>query len=275
MRKPITAGNRRMCRWAAYIGQPIFLEELVTRPGHSLIAQSQHATECKTETNGDGFGLAWYDAKAEPGLYRDVYPAWSDTNLAALAAQVRARAFLAHVRASTGAATSRNNCHPFVVGRSSFMHNGQIGGFDRFRKRADMAIPEALYGERKGGTDSEVLFLLALGHGLDANPIPAMARAIGEMEGLSRHHGAPPHMRVSAAFSDGQTLYALRYSSDTICPSLYYRWSERRQGWAVVSEPLEVDEPGWQALPPGHVARFHGEKVEIEAFQPAVTARAA
>jgi len=64
-----------MCRWAAYIGEPIFLDEVVSRPGHSLIRQSQSAAEAKTATNGDGFGLAWYDRRPEPGLYRDVYPA--------------------------------------------------------------------------------------------------------------------------------------------------------------------------------------------------------
>lgn len=47
-----------MCRWAAYIGDPIYLEEIISRPDHSLIAQSQKAEECKTSTNGDGFGVA-------------------------------------------------------------------------------------------------------------------------------------------------------------------------------------------------------------------------
>ncbi len=255
-----------MCRWAAYIGAPVFIEEVVTQPGHSLIEQSKHATECKTETNGDGFGLAWYGAKPQPGLYRDVYPAWSDCNLRALCEQVQSRLFLAHVRASTGAATSRNNCHPFVVGRWSFMHNGQVGGFEAFRKRADMAIPDALYGHRTGSTDSEVLFLWALGLGLERDPFGAMQRAITDMEDLSRAYGTLPHMRVSAAYSDGESLYAVRYSSDHISPSLYYRWSARRQGWAVVSEPLEANEAGWQALPPGHMARFTATEVEVVPF---------
>ena len=156
-----------MCRWAAYRGEPIFLSEIVTDPSHSLIAQSHAATHCHTPTNADGFGVAWYDHRPEPGLYRDVYPAWSDPNLRSLAAQVRSGLFMAHVRASTGTATSRNNCHPFVCGRWSFMHNGQIGGFEQFRKDADMMIPDALYSSRKGATDSEALFLVAMGFGLD------------------------------------------------------------------------------------------------------------
>lgn len=240
-----------MCRWAAYLGSPIFLEDIISRPGHSLIAQSQDAAECKTSTNGDGFGLAWYDQRPEPGLYRDVYPAWSDTNLRALARQVRSKLFLSHVRASTGSAISRNNCHPFAAGRWSFMHNGQVGGFEKFRRYADMCVPDDLYHHRKGATDSEILFLLALKEGLDQDPLAALERAVAKMESLSRSRGTTPHMRLSVAMSDGRKLYAARYSSDHIAPSLYYRWSNSRQGWAVVSEPLEQQQEGWQQLPAG------------------------
>ncbi len=253
-----------MCRWAAYLGAPIFIEDLVSAPGHSLIEQSRQATECKTATNADGFGLAWYAERPEPGLYRDVFPAWSDPNLAALCRTVKSHAFLAHVRASTGAATSRNNCHPFAHGRWSFMHNGQIGGFDGFRRRADMGVSDALYPYRKGATDSELLFLYALEAGLDADPVGAMVAAHDALRELSITHGTAPHLRSSAAWSDGRRLYALRLSSDAIAPSVYYRWSASRQGWAVVSEPLEIGQGGWTELPAGHVAVFEGDRVEVQ-----------
>lgn len=183
-----------MCRWAAYLGQAIYLEDLLSSPGHSLIDQSRAATESKTAINADGFGVAWYGARAEPGLYRDVFPAWSDPNLASLARTVKSGAFLAHVRASTGAATSRNNCHPFSHGRWSFMHNGQIGGFDRFRRQADMGVSDALYGHRKGATDSELLFLYALEAGLDADPVGTIVAAHRTLENMSRAHGATPQL---------------------------------------------------------------------------------
>lgn len=119
-----------MCRWAAYRGEPLYLEELVSSPAHSLIEQSHCATRAKTATNGDGFGIAWYGDRPEPGRYRDVLPAWSDCNLRSLARQIRSSLFLAHVRAATTGATRRDNCHPFVHGHWSFMHNGQIANFD-------------------------------------------------------------------------------------------------------------------------------------------------
>lgn len=258
-----------MCRWAAYLGAPIFIEEVVVHPAHSLIHQSQGAEEAKTAINADGFGLAWYDHLPKPGLYRDVLPAWSDPNLRAIAEQVRSRLFLAHVRASTGSATSRNNCHPFTHGCWSFMHNGQVGGFERFRKHADMLIPDSHYSVRRGATDSEVLFLLMhaeIERGTD--PVAALAHATGALVDLSRVHGAAPHLRLSAAFSNGKTLWAARYATDKHAPSVYYRWSESRQGWAVVSEPLEQTEGDWAELAPGHVAQFHGAEVELQLFAP-------
>lgn len=257
-----------MCRWAAYLGEPIFLEDIITVPEHSLIAQSVEATECKTATNGDGFGIAWYGDREQPGLYRDVYPAWSDPNLKAIAHHVKSRLFLSHVRASTGSCISRNNCHPFAADTWTFMHNGQVGGFESFRKSADMAIDESHYTLRKGSTDSEVLFLLAMGYGLKDQPKEAMERAVGHLITLSKDHGVTPHMRLSAAFSNGHTLYAARYSSDHIAPSVYYRYSETRQGWAVVSEPLEGNEAGWTALAPGKLLKIDPKGAEVLDFNP-------
>ena len=245
-----------MCRWAAWIGSAVFLQDIISEPQNSLIVQSQFASETKTAINGDGFGVAWYAHRDTPGLFRDVNPAWSDSNLPSIASQIRAPLFLAHVRATTGTATSRNNCHPFVVGKWSFMHNGQIGGFDMFRKAADMEIPDALYNQRKGATDSEAIFLKALGYGLDDDPIGAMTRAVFDMEQMSRRLGTTPHMRFSAAFSDGKRLFAMRYASDKFAPSLYSRWCAERRGYMVVSEPLGQKEDGWVALPAGSICEI-------------------
>lgn len=257
-----------MCRWAAWIGAPILLEEIVCRPSHSLVHQSQAASQCKTATNADGFGLAWYGERPEPGLYRDILPAWSDPNLRSITAQVRSGLFLAHVRASTGTASSRNNCHPFSVGRWSFMHNGQVGGFDRFRRDADMAIPDRLYGDRKGATDSEALFLLALAEGLEGDPCAALERAVFRLEHLSRERGTTPHMRLTAALSDGERLYAVRYASDDRAPTLFHRWQAALGGRAVVSEPLDTEDSDWIAIPPGTFMTFEGESVMARPFRP-------
>ena len=118
-----------MCRLTTYLGPEIALERIIVTPSHSLLEQSQAATEAKLATNGDGFGIAWYNDDPIPGLYRDVLPAWSDGNLPNLFRMVKSHLFLAHVRASTVGEVTRVNCHPFTSRHWSFAHNGQIAEF--------------------------------------------------------------------------------------------------------------------------------------------------
>ena len=91
-----------MCRWIAYRGDTIALESYVTEPKHSLVSQSIRALQATASTNGDGFGLGWYGDHPEPGLYRDLRPAWADENLRYLCRHIRSHLFFAHVRSSTG-----------------------------------------------------------------------------------------------------------------------------------------------------------------------------
>ncbi len=93
-----------MCRWIAYRGETTALEHYVTEPSHSLISQSIHALESTASTNGDGFGLGWYGNHPEPGLYREIRPAWSDENLRYLCRHLQSHLYFAHVRAATGTA---------------------------------------------------------------------------------------------------------------------------------------------------------------------------
>jgi predicted glutamine amidotransferase len=237
-----------MCRWLAYSGQPIFLETLVCRPRHSLVHQSQSAAECKAATNGDGFGVGWYGAFEEPGVYRDILPAWSDDNLRSLCRQIASPMFFAHVRASTGTATSRANCHPFTAGRWMFMHNGQIGGWDVLRRRIEAMLPDASYAERRGTTDSEAIFLLANHSVLQRDPVRAMGDALVRIRRATVEAGVGDALRFAAALTDGRTLYAFRYSSDDRPPTLY--WRENEGNVTVVSEPLDADQDGWRAVSP-------------------------
>src|SRR5581483_7489236 len=171
-----------MCRWLAYLGEPVFLEDFISKPCQSLIAQSRHCREAKSEVNADGFGLGWYGERERPGLFRDVRPAWSDENLLSIAHQIRSRLFLAHVRAATGTATIRTNCHPFSFGPYLFMHNGQIGGWPRVRRALERAVPDSHYENRNGTTDSEVIFLLLLALGFAEDPQGAFTRVVDLIE---------------------------------------------------------------------------------------------
>jgi glutamine amidotransferase len=263
-----------MCRWIAYKGRPVFLEDVVSKPDHSLVHQSLHAQEAKTGTNGDGFGLGWYGERDEPGLYREIRPAWSDENLKALARHVRAGLFFAHVRASTGTASTRANCHPFAFERWMFMHNGQIGGYAQLRRAIENLIPDTHYAARLGTTDTEALFLIALAHAAGGCVVAAMERTLGEIAGMMRAQGVAEALRFTAALTDGRDLYAFRWSSDERAPTLYF--CEQDGDLLVVSEPIDKAKERWLPVPAGHaiVARA-GERPRLERFAPAAPRRAA
>lgn len=239
-----------MCRWIAYLGEPMFLEDFVTVPRQSLVVQSRSSKEARNAVNGDGFGLGWYGERATPGIFRDLRPAWSDENLLSLAHQIKAPLFFAHIRASTGTATSRANCHPFAVGRWMFMHNGKIGGWDKVRRRVESHIPDDVYHHRHGTTDSEAIFLLMLANGLDSDPEGAVARTLGLVEREMHAAGVTEPLRFTSAFSDGTCVYAVRYASTGTPETLYTRRRRDNSGRLLVSEPLDDGRDDWQAVPP-------------------------
>lgn len=239
-----------MCRLAAYLGPAIPLENIIVRPRHSLLVQSQGAREAKMAVNGDGFGFAWYAPGApEPGQYRDVLPAWSDGNLTSLCRLLTAPLFIAHVRASTTGETSRTNCHPFVSGVWSFAHNGQIGDFERLRRPLEALLPDPLYLQRRGTTDSEVLFLLMLADGLDGDPKGAVEAALARLYDAFAAQGSTPFLRLTCVFADGRQVHGFRHATDGFAPSLYLATRLDHGGRALASEPLDGDGPHWQRVP--------------------------
>jgi predicted glutamine amidotransferase len=239
-----------MCRWIAYRGETTALEHYVTEPAHSLISQSIAALESTASINGDGFGLGWYGTHPEPGLYREIRPAWSDENLRYLCRHLHSHLFFAHVRAATGTPITRPNCHPFACGRWLFMHNGFVGGWSRLRRQVEALIPDELYPARIGTTDSEAIFLAIMGAGID-DPLAATERTLGRLTALVNASEAADRLRFTAAMSNGQDLYAFRYAVNDRANTLYYRESE--QGIVVVSEPLDRDHKNWIAVPENHV----------------------
>ena len=274
-----------MCRWMAYSGGPILVEDLLFRPEHSLIDQSLHSRMGATTTNGDGFGIGWYGEGPQPALFKSVEPAWNDQNLRELAGQIRTPVLFAHVRAATGTPVQRSNSHPFRHGRWLWMHNGSVRSFHELRRDLMVAIDPSLYNDVEGSTDSEVLFFLALTLGLVDDPITAVERTAGLVERIARDHGVADPLQMSVATTDGVTTWAFRYSSEHASRSLYYSAAVEavrrlhpeveilhglgNESRMVVSEPLR-DLPGaWTTMPESSVAVVRGGEDEIRPFQPA------
>ncbi|MER6315570.1 class II glutamine amidotransferase [Streptomyces sp. NPDC001581] len=255
-----------MCRWLAYSGTPMLLDTILYKPAHSLIDQSLHSKLGVETTNGDGFGVGWYTDDIEsPALLRDVGPAWNNRNLREMADHVRSPLFFAHIRASTGTAVQQSNCHPFRHGRWMFMHNGAISGFHLMRRDLTLLVDPALYADIGGTTDSEVMFYLALTYGLEQDPPTAIATMAGVVERVGHEHGVEFPLQMTLAMTDGERVWAFRYSSGHASRSLFYSSkvdSLRRlhpdmaflqevsdETRLIVSEPLG-DLPGaWNEVP--------------------------
>jgi glutamine amidotransferase len=273
-----------MCRWLAYIGTPLLLEELLYKPQHSLIDQSLHAQLGATTTNGDGTGVGWYGEHLSPGLYRSIAPAWGDLNLREIAGQIRARAFLAHVRASTGSAVQQTNCHPFRHKHWLWMHNGQISHFQKIKRELMLAIDPELYPEISGSTDSEVFFFLAITFGLSHDPPQAVERAVGFIEQVGRAAGIEQPIRLTVAMSNGHKVWGFRYSSNGRSASLYHTVEVATlkeqypdnpilhdlsaESRLVVSEPFGGLAGAWLEVPEASYAVVGQGEDEIVKFRP-------
>jgi predicted glutamine amidotransferase len=254
-----------MCRLAAYLGPDIPLERIVILPKHSLLQQSQQANEAKLAVNGDGFGIAWYSDETEPGIYRDVLPAWSDGNLNSICRMTKSRLFLAHVRASTFGETSRSNCHPFSFGKWSFMHNGQIADFAHIRRGLEATLSDEFYAHKRGTTDSELFFLLALTNGLNENPKLAIEKTIAQITSAQNDIKQPN--RITAVFSDGHKVYGFRCSSDKKSPTLYSSGELTSCGNALASEPLDGSKANWTAIKEGEFIALSNDEIIVSKLQ--------
>ncbi|MFJ8962280.1 class II glutamine amidotransferase [Lentzea sp. NPDC102401] len=273
-----------MCRWLAYSGSPVLLEELLYVPANSLVTQSKHSRMGVETTNGDGFGVGWYASASRPGLFLSTEPAWNDRNLRELSAQTTAGVVFAHVRASTGTAVQQTNCHPFRHGRRLWMHNGLIAGFPLVRRELSLVVDPSLYSEIEGSTDSEILFFLALTFGLEHDPPIAVARTAAFVEAIGRNHGVAHPLQMTLATTDGETTWAFRYSSEHRSRTLFHSTdiTTLRQQYPdnptlhglspdtrlVVSEPLGDLRGAWREVPESTCVVTRGGVEELLPFGP-------
>ena len=273
-----------MCRWLAYSGSSILLEEFLLKPEHSLIDQSLHSKLGATTTNGDGFGIGWYGAEDTPGVFHSTEPAWNDHNLRELAQHLTSPLVFAHIRASTGSAVQQTNCHPFRYGRWLWMHNGVIREFNSVKRDLAFAVDPSLYPMIEGSTDTELFFYLALSLGLKDDPPSAVERAVGFIEETARAHGIEHPIMMTVATTDGTRLWAFRYSSERNSRSLFYSTDVETlraqypdhpvlhtlsaETRLVVSEPLGVLAGAWNEVPDSSCVIVQQGKDEIRPFAP-------
>jgi predicted glutamine amidotransferase len=217
-------------------------------------------------------------------VFRAVGPAWSDRNLRELAGHVASPLFLAHIRASTGTAVQQTNCHPFRHGRWLWVHNGLIRDFPKVKRDLVLAVDPSLYPAIEGSADSEVMFFLALTFGLEHDPPTAVERMVGFVEAVAGRQGIKEPLQMTIGTSDGDRLWAFRYSSESRSRSLFYSTklhTLRRlypdnpilhqvaeETRLVVSEPLGDLAGAWNEVPESSYGLVHHGHDELHPFRP-------
>ena len=263
------------------------MEDLLYKPQHSLVVQSLHSQMGAEETNGDGFGVGWYGESATPAVFRSIEPAWNDRNLRELAGHISSRTVFAHIRASSGSPVQQTNCHPFRHDRWLWMHNGLIAGFKKMKRDLVLAVDPELFPEIEGSTDSELLFYLALSRGLEQDPPAAVAQAVGLVEATAEKHGVQSPMQMTVAATNGEQVWAFRYSSAGTSRSLYHSTdlSTLRHQFPdnpelhdlsddarlVVSEPLGDLRGAWREVPESTCVVIDHGKESLLPFSPTRT----
>jgi predicted glutamine amidotransferase len=211
-------------------------------------------------------------------------PIWNDRNLREISGRVESPLFLAHVRASTGTAVQQTNCHPFRYGRWLWVHNGLVREFLRVKRTLALAVDESLYACIEGSTDSELLFYLALTLGLEDDPPSAVERMVGLVEDTGHRHGAEHPIQMTIATTNGESVWAFRYSSEGRSRSLYYSRDVRTlrelyperpllhevsdETRIIVSEPLVDLAEAWNEVPESSYGHIREGEQELHPFHP-------
>ena len=270
-----------MCRFIAYLGEPILAEDLITKPKNSLIHQSYHALEMAEPLNGDGFGMGWYSKRVreEPGIFKSITPAWNNQNLKMNAGIIKSSCFFAHIRAATEGIVAENNTHPFHYKQYLMMHNGGIRGFKKIKRDLINMLSDDVYDWINGETDSEHIFALMMQNTENANPetdiqlsdmSKAFLKTFQDLEELKKKNGLDEPSILNMVVTDGQRMIATRYSSapEKESRTLYFTHGKKyvcegnicrmlpankhTDAMLIVSEKLDEFVEEWTPVPDNH-----------------------
>lgn len=237
-----------MCRLVAYLGAPISPARLVFAGEHPLYAQSWAPRELLTgSVNADGYGVVWYDGEG-PVRIAEARPIWYDPDLERTLSSFTAGCAVAALRNSTpGIPVDRSALLPLVLDRWSFVLNGFVPEFRHRHMRALRSrLPDELYAELCGVSDSETLFLIAVaalreGASL-VEALVATVRTVRERVGRQE-------AQLNMLLSDGERVAAVRASTVLVTNSLYVakRPPFAPDGVVLASEPPEAG-ACWEAV---------------------------
>jgi len=285
-----------MCRLVAYLGTPIFTDEIIIKPKNSLIHQSYAAKETIDPVNGDGFGIGWYnkEIREEPGLFKSIFPAWNDKNLLHNASFIQTSCFLAHVRSATVGGISAENTHPFSYKQYLMMHNGGILDFDKIKYDLVKLLDPDSFLWIQGQTDTQYILALFMTNArkleLEEPPnaeqlVACFYKTFKDIEELKKRNGVDALAIYNIVLTDGYRMIATRYSTNPEKETrmLYYAEktsceicdkdvlkmgepNEKRTATLISSEMLSEDPERWKEIPQNHTI-FIDENLEVSLFK--------
>lgn len=245
-----------MCRFLAYLGDPVRIGSLIVSPENALLVQST-APRFQTcgDGNPDGWGIAW-----SGGRHRVTTPMHLDPETERVT-RIESGSFLAAIRLATpGMEIATSNTPPYVAEGWSFAHNGAVGEWStRGRAFVESLASETRLAQVQGTTDSELLFAAVL-TAIDAGSAPtdALARTVRSVDEAV---GGTLNLLLATteaihAVACGNSLFSRAFA----------------HGAVLASEPFD-DDDHWSRIPDRSVVTLDREGITIEPLRAGVETR--
>jgi predicted glutamine amidotransferase len=219
-----------MCRFVAYLGESVILDEVLFQPDSSIVEQAVHP-QLLAAMNLAGFGVvAWDDGSRSPEIpwtYRTAGLPFFDRNLRALSHKARATALLGHVRGvklSAREVVNEQNVHPFSYDGIpiALAMNGDLDRFAEMRVDVAHLVDPEIAKLVEGTTDSEWFYALMLTqlrnpYAPRADPeelAEAVQKALSLIREVRERRGFEKQSAVNVVVSDGRCLVATRFAFD-------------------------------------------------------------
>lgn len=246
-----------MCRLTAYLGAPLPVARLVFGGKHCLYRQSWAPRELLSgSVNADGWGTAWWREGRALRLAR-TEPVWRDPTLEPVLESVEATCAVAALRNTTpGLPSELAAVPPLVHGRWAFVLNGFVPSFRTGHMRAlRERLPDDLYAELKGASDTETLFYLGVAALRDgASPAEALEDLVTTVLDRVARGPETAECHLTMLLADGEVVAACRASNVEETNTLYLAEGGplAPAGVLLASETLD-DDATWRRVPPQSV----------------------
>ena len=265
-----------VCRFVAYLGEEIKLEELVYNFPHNLVVQSYAPKELLVgNVNLDGFGCGWYNTAVEkdPALYATLLPIWADYRFPTIAKAVASNIIFSSVRNATPPFPNElSSVLPLALGKYLFLHNGYITDYNKCKRRLENELPDEYFNMIQSRSDSAFIFAAFMWKlsEIDVSEKLIKKAMIATLDWLKNQlESLGEKANLNIGIADGESMLFIRHEFNGACNSLYYNESHEQlsKGVLIASEPLDEDN-GWNEVPENSMIEVKlGKEIKLSEFE--------